>query len=283
MLDRKSTVFILLLSIALFSACNLQNDIDLNLPLYDSQLVVECYLEPGKPYNLLLTQSAGFFDPFSSELDQFLNEILVSDAEVRIEHRGETYILQPGIYFDFQSGKLFNYQFAGIVPADYDEDFRLYILTAGGRKIEAKTRILPVVPIDSVQVMWDGSDTLALALTYVSDDPGQTNYYRRMLHKSSLDSVALQDFSVTDRLAENGGLVFGSGYEFVEGDTIINTLFHIDRAYYEFLKSVQNAVIAGSSPFGAPGKLVGNLEGDAGAVGIFTGLSYDRVVTVVGR
>jgi hypothetical protein len=93
----------------------------------------------------------------------------------------------------------------------------------------------------------------------------------------------MQDFSVTDRLAENGGLVFGSGYEFVEGDTIINTLFHVDREYYEFLKSVQNAVIAGLSPFGAPGKLVGNLQGDAGAVGIFTGLSYDRVLTVVGR
>jgi hypothetical protein len=282
-MNRLEKLLLLLLPALFLGGCNLENDIDLNLPLYDNQLVVECYLEPGKPYNLLLSRSSGFFDPFSTELDLFLNEILVDDAEVRIEHKGETYVLQPGIFFDFQSGKLYNYQFAGIVPASFEEDFRLYILTADGLTIEAQTRMLPAVAIDSISIMWDESDTLALALTHLTDDPGQTNYYRRMLHQSSLDSAAMQDFTVTDRLAEDGALVFGSGYQFVEGDTIINTIFHIDRAYYEFLKSVQNAVIAGSSPFGAPGKLVGNLEGDANAVGIFTGLSYDRVVTVVGK
>ncbi|MBK7409342.1 MAG: DUF4249 family protein [Saprospirales bacterium] len=75
------------LALLLFSACNLEKEIELNLPLYDSQLVVECYLEPGKPFNLLLSRSAGFFDPFATETDQFLNEILVDDAQlVEIEH-----------------------------------------------------------------------------------------------------------------------------------------------------------------------------------------------------
>ena len=265
------------------SSCNLEKEIELDLPLYDSQLVVECYLEAGKPFSLLLTRSDGFFEPFSTETDQFLNEILVDDAQVQIEHAGETYTLQPGLYFDFETKKISNYQHPALVPESYDQEFNLLITTADGKKVAAKTRLLPVVPIDSVVVNWQEADTLAFAVTHLGDDPGQDNYYRRMVHRSSLDSTALQDFVVSDRLAENGKLVFGTAPLFSEGDTIINTIFHIDRACYEFFESVQNAVIAGMSPFGTPGKLKSNLEGDAEAIGIFTGLSYDRVVTVVKR
>lgn len=82
-------------------SCNLEKEIDLNLPLYDGQLVVECYLEPGKPFNLLLTQSSGFFEPFSLETEQFLSDLLVNDAQVQIEHGGETYDLEQGLFFRF--------------------------------------------------------------------------------------------------------------------------------------------------------------------------------------
>ena len=263
-------------------SCNLDKEIDLNLPVYDGQLVVECYLEPGKPFNLLLTESTGFFDPFSTEADQFLNEILVNDAQrVEIEHGGETYVLQQGIFFDFGTKKVYNYQNPELVPEDYDQDFKLHITTSDGKTVTAQTRLLPVVPIDSVVVSWEAVDTLAFVLTYFTDDPGQDNYYRRMIHQTSLDSTALQDFVTSDRLVENNVVVFGTGPDFAVGDTIINTIFHIDRAYYEFYESVQNAIIAGTSPFGSPGKLIGNVEGDAGAVGIFTGLSYDRVMTII--
>ena len=277
------TISLLTFTVLLFSACNLEQEIDLKLPDYEGQLVVECYLEPGKPFTLLLSESTGFFEPFSTDAGQFLNEILVSDAQVEIEHAGQTYVLQPGLFFDVNTGKIFNYQTPALVPENHDEDFRLHIRTADGKIATAQTRILPKVAIDSVVVEWAPSDTLALVLTYLTDDPGQTNYYRRMLHRSSLDSTALQNFVTSDRIVESGVLVFGSGYEFSEGDTIINTIVHIDKAYYEFLESVQNAVIAGQSPFGTPGRLITNLEGDAGAVGIFTGLSYDRVVTIIQR
>lgn len=283
MFSPKPQTILLAFAIALTSACNLEKEIDLDLPLYDGQLVVECYLEPGKPFTLLLSRSAGFFEPFSTETDQFFNEILVDDAQVSIEHAGQTYALQEGIFFDFETKKIFNYSNPTFVPQSYNEDFQLHITTADGKTVTAKTRILPVVPIDSTVVKWDDSDTLALVLTFLTDDPGETNYYRRMLHESSLDSTAFQDFAVSDRVVENGRLFFGTGYQFTDGDTLFHTVYHIDRAYYEFLESVRNAAIAGSSPFGTPGKLISNLEGDAGAIGIFTGLSYDREMMVLKR
>ena len=58
------------LAIILFSAllmgCNLEQEIELDLPEYDSRPVVECYLEAGKPFSLLLSQSSPYFDPFRS-------------------------------------------------------------------------------------------------------------------------------------------------------------------------------------------------------------------------
>ena len=77
--------------------------------------------------------------------------------------------------------------------------------------------------------------------------------------------------------------MFGSGYQFSEGDTVINTLFHIEKAYADFLESVDAAIGANGNPFGQPSTIISNLEGDAGAIGIFTGLSYDRVVTIISR
>ena len=281
MLFPKPQIALLAFAIALTSSCNLEKEIELELPQYDSQLIVECYIEPGKPLSLLLTRSTGFFEPFSTDADQFLNEILVDDAQVQIEHGGQTYILQQGLYFDFETKKISNYQHPVLAPESYDQDFQLRITTADGKTATARTRLLPIVPIDSVVIDWAAADTLAMALTYLSDNPDQTNYYRRMLHESSLDSAAVQDFVVSDRIVENGRLAFGTGFMFTEGDTIFHTIFHIDRAYYEFLESVQNAVIAGTSPFGTPGKLISNIEGDAEAVGIFTGLSYDRVELVI--
>jgi hemin uptake protein HemP len=55
---------------------------------------VECYLEPNKPFNLLLTKSAAYFDPFPQEEFDFIESILADSAEVTIEHNGQIYVLE---------------------------------------------------------------------------------------------------------------------------------------------------------------------------------------------
>ena len=67
----------LLAVLAFFSACNLTNDVNIDLPDYDRQPVVECYLEPGKPFRLLLSQSYSFFDPFGLD-STFLQKTLLN-------------------------------------------------------------------------------------------------------------------------------------------------------------------------------------------------------------
>jgi hypothetical protein len=102
-----------------------------------------------------------------------------------------------------------------------------------------------------------------------------------MVNVGSLDSIPLQDFSTDDRFVEDR-VVFGTQFEFSAGDTIFNTIFHLDEDYYNFIESTQNAVNGNFNPFGQPSPIISNLESDAeNIIGIFTGLSYDRVMSIV--
>ncbi len=278
-------LFLLLTIISLFSfsACgNLEKEIDLELPAYENQYVVECYLEPGQPFTLLLTQSFAYFDPFPTELQEFVENLLVDSATVVISHNGADYALNNQLFPNFETGKIYNYYNPELVPQDYDNDFSLKITLPNGKTITATTRLLPVVPIDSVVVQFSEiEDTLARVLTYMTDDPATENYYRRMLHENSLDSLPQQDFMTFDDFVDDNRIVFGSAFDFVEGDTVYNTIFNIERAYFDYWESVINAVNANGNPFAQPTAIISNVQGDANALGIFTGISYDRDTTII--
>jgi hypothetical protein len=271
------------LATLVLSACNLEQEVELDLPDYEGQVVVEAYLEPGKPFRALITESAPYFESFPTETGQFLENILLEGATVSISYNDETVLLNNGLFFDFETGKLYNYQANQVVPADYQSVFELDILTEAGTTITGVTRILPPVGLDSVAVQFNDTDTLARVVTYFSDEPAEANFYRAMLHLNSLDSLPYQSFILNDEFVENGTVAFGTFFDFNLGDTIINTLFHIDEAYYRWLQSVALASASNGNPFGQPGTLQSNLEGSEEALGIFTGLSYVRDTVIVDK
>lgn len=279
-------IFPILFFIGLLASCNLTQDVEIDLPEYDRQPVLECYLEPGQPYQLLLTRSYGFFAPFDTSDGQFLENVLEKGATVTITHDGKSVNLTEGIFFNPFTFKVFNYGSAEIVPADFDNDFELEVTLADGETITGKTTIPVNVPIDSVVIEFQSdaaSDTMGRALTYFTDpDPSVENRFRRQFHWNSLiDSSAQQDFLASDQFAENGRIVFGTGFDYPVGDTIYNTVFNLNRDYSDFLESVVISVQSNGNPFGQPASIDGNLDGTADALGIFTGLSYDRVETII--
>lgn len=277
------TILAFILLTAFMSACNLEQEVDIDLPAYSSRPVVEVYLEPGKPFRALITRSDAYFADFPG-LDEFPGGLLYDSAEVMIMHQGETYTLTNQLIFDPIAGKLYNYAASATVPDRIGEPFELLVRFPDGTDARAETALLPVVPIDSVVIEFpedaEAGDTLARALTYFTDIPGQTNYYRRMLHFGSLDSLE-QDFIADDQIVDDSLIVFGTGYDYAVGDTVINTLYHITETYATFLESLNAAVSANGNPFGQPSPVISNLEGSANAIGIFTGLTYDRRLDIV--
>jgi hypothetical protein len=269
--------------LAFLAACNLTKDVDVVLPDYARQPVVECYLEPGKPFRLLLTQSYSFFDPFGLD-SSFLNKTLLQNAFVTISYNGRTDTLYNQLAFESSPVKIFNYIGNNVVPSTAGTEYVLNIVLENGGAITGRTSMLPRVPIDSVVVSWSPDrDTLARVLTYITDDLSQTDYYRRMLHYGSLDSVPEQDFLVNDRISTEALIAFGTGYELTEGDTVFNTIFHISKEYHDYAESYQLAAAGAGNPFAQPSQIKSNVSGSANPLGIFTCLVYDRDTTIIHR
>jgi hypothetical protein len=273
---------ILALLLPALVACNLTKEVNIELPEYDRQPVVECYLEPGKPFRLLLTQSYGYFDPFGLD-STFLQKTLLDSAVVTIAYNGRVDTLKNQLSFELSPFKIYNYTGANLVPATPGIKYALKILLKDGKDINSETVMAPIVPIDSIKVQFsEETDTLARILTYISDpDPTQENYFRRLLNYGSLDSLPDQDFLTSDRIAQTPLIAFGTGYELAEGDTVYNTVLHIEKAYYDYVESVQLAVFGNLNPFAQPSPIKSNVRGSANPLGIFTGLMYDRKMTII--
>ncbi len=261
-------------------ACNLTKDVAIELPEYDRQPVVECYLEPGKPFRLLLTQSYSFFDPLGLD-SSFLEKTLLDGATVSITYNNKTVNLANLLSFELNPLKIFNYTATEVVPADPGFEYTLNITLSDGKTVTGKTVMLTRVPIDSVPIEFSlQKDSLARTLMYITDDLSTEDYYRRMLHYGSLDSLA-QDFITSDRFSTTSKVAFGMGYDLVVGDTVFNTIFHITPDYYDYIESVQNAVAGSLNPFAQPSVIKSNVSGTALPLGIFTCLVYDRDTTVI--
>lgn len=297
--------FFSLLILLILSSCNLTQEVDLDLPEYERQIVVESYLEPGQPYLLTLVESSGFFDDV--ELDY------VRDATVTITHDGRTDTLQPieidiltpgiGAVLDTALLSLFEpiigqglylYGSFSLVPESYDTDFQLQVTTEDGQELSAVTQIPS--PIESQELEYKfNDDTMALVLTTFQDDPNTVDYYRRVLVQRkqvvTTDSMTMesdttfvndvdQDFTIDDEVSNGGPIVFGTGFDYREGDTLISTIFHVTNDYYRFVSTRDAAIQASFSPFGQPAVVYTNVEG---GIGLFTGFTRRQAMIVVGE
>lgn len=270
-----------LAAILFLMACNLTQDVEIVLPDYERQPVVECYLEPGKPFRLLMTRSYAFFDKLGLD-STFLQNTLLDGALVTVTYNGQTDTLRNQLTADIAPVKIFNYIGQNLVPGTPGTEFVLNIRLAEGGEITSTTSMISVVPIDSVVVEFSAEfDTLARLLTYITDDENQENFYRRLLNYKSLDSFPDQDFLVSDRFTQTALIAFGTGYDLVEGDTVFNSIFHITREYYDFVESVQLAVVGNLNPFSQPSPVKSNVRGSANPIGIFAPLVYDRDTTII--
>lgn len=264
--------------ILLLLGCNLEKTIDVQLPKQESQLVVECYLEHGKPYRLLLTETLGYFDnSLSAE---------INDASVYIYRNDQAIALHHTIRIDTSTRKIYNYIADELVDSTGGATYRLEITDTKGRRIEAETHFMPIVPIS--EVSWEfekprpgqsQDNRRALLLIRHPEDPTRENYYRLRILRDSAGVLERQlDFVYRGILASNGELTIGTSYRFRDGDTLHILLYHTDKNFYDYFRTISDARDANGNPFAPPPAIISGVKG---GLGVFAALSYDHQMIII--
>jgi len=271
----KYQFFIVIILLLGLSSC-LQKQIDIKLPPFKSMLVVEGYLEKGKPFTVAVSQTSNFFAAPD------LNAVFLRKATVILSYKNvvDTLVFNP--IPDLKHLKWFNYQLKNkdTVPLTNGTTYFLKVIDSTGRVATAQTTWMDSVKIDSVKQVITKINNFKYDTSmhvFFKDPSGSQNYYRFVaVDYSRNDSVRVDNYG-SDQLLGGQVISLSTGHNYRHGDTCDITLYHIDNAYYTFLSTSELADNANGNPFASPATIISNISG---GTGIFTVLpeSNRRVV-----
>lgn len=261
----------------------LQNDIEVPLPAYSAELVIECYLEPGKVPSLAVTTSVPYLSAVLPQVptDVSVTLTLPNGALVPLRFAPNYLAL-----IDSTGEKFHSHIGRTPLVARPGDVFTLDVRDTQGRHATATTTLLPPAVIDSVEYKFNdktGSERKAYFLTTFQDPPTPDDSYRILLHKGNPAKNPLlkqpeTDNAFDDRLLNGQAIIIGTSYRFSAGDTVTSTVYHTDRAYFQFRQSVNSARNANGNPFAQPSAIYGNVQG---GIGIFAILNPTRATKIV--
>jgi len=263
MLFRINIIFFIGVIILFFLAC--EKEVTLDLPSYESELVVESYLEVGLPYFVSLTESVSFFDAIELPI--------IPSATVTITHKGIVDTLEfvdsLGVYLNL-----------GIIVQENDyEPFELNITDENtGRTASASTQFLPIIPIDTVVYRLNDSSQASI-IQYFDDDAATEDFYKVFFTNiNTFDTDSTYTWEFTDKTFSGQRVPVGMGFNYRVADTVAVRLYHITQDYYKFLESASDAENASESPLSRPSRLISNIND---GLGIFTTLVYDEKILII--
>jgi hypothetical protein len=287
-----------LLPAALFLA-GCEKNIDIPLKQVESKLVVEATIENGEPPLVFLTRSLNYFSTFDPSLlaGSFVHNAQVDISNGTTTHRLREYtvVVGPGYLVSFYTTDTSNR--ATAITGQLKTNYSLRIVTEG-QEYTAQTRIPDTTKrIDSL--WWrpnprDSSDGKIEIMARVTDPPGFGDYGRYWTRRNQ-DPFWPGRNSVFDDLVIDGttynipispGIDRNSqdGFEeraFRHGDTVTLKLASIDKATYDFWRTMEYTYQSVGNPFSSPTRVMNNISN--GALGYFGGYGAQYRTIIIPR
>ena len=274
----------LLISV-LVAGCGLQKDVEVKLPSYDSELVLECYLQNGILPSLTVTESVSYLN--SNALPSVPTDITVALTMPDGTVVPLGFSPNPLALRDTLLNEKFHTHI-GNTPllARPGDVFQITAFDTRGRRVTGTATMPSNVAIDSVDYKFNdktGAERKAYFLTNFRDPASPDDTYRIQLHKGDPTRGVLRrrpetDIFLEDRLNNGRNFTVGTSYRFFAGDTVTATLYHTDQAFYRFRRSLNDARNANGNPFAQPSAIYSTVQG---GIGIFTVLNYNRLTRIV--
>lgn len=251
------------------------------------KLVVEATIENGQPPMVILSKSVGYFSKIGPDI---LNQSFVHGADVFVSNGTVTHKLKEypkalgnGVTFYYYSTD--SSDLATSFVGELDHQYSLRIVSEG-KEYTANTTIPNLTKrIDSVwwkkpPVTTDSSKVIVMIRA--TDPPGFGDYIRyytktnREPFYPPLNST-FDDFFIDGTTYElqldkgvdrNRDIDFDQNF-FRRGDTVGLKLSSIDKATYDFWRTMEFAYASVGDPFSTPTKVLSNIKGNA--LGYFGG------------
>lgn len=269
--------------------------VDFNLDTSSPTLVVEATIENGQAPRVVLTRSQAYFSQISADI---LNSSFVQGAAVYLsngqkEHRLKEYTVAAGPftlrYYSNDSS-----QPATSFLGELKHDYSLRIV-AEGKEYMAKTTIPDTTRrIDSLWWRPVPNTTKNEVQIYVraTDKKGFGDYIRYYTKRNSQGffppfTSVFDDFVIdgtTYQIQVEPGFnrnieVDEDTYFFRRGDTVGMKLANIDKATYDFWRTMEYNYGAIGNPFSTPVTVLSNISG--GALGYFGGYAAQYRTMVI--
>jgi len=270
-----------------------------NFTLKDQEpkLVVEASIENGGPPIVILSKSLNYFSQITP---QELSESFVHDAVIVVSNGVKSHTLKE---FQVPVSANYNAFYYSLDPAqpataftgDLNTTYSLTI-SSGGKQYNATTSI-PSFNKGLDSLWWKerpGDTSIVSVFLKATDPPGFGNYVRYYTKRNS-DPFLPGFASVYDDL-----VIDGTTYQievepgsdrnadlnskeraFRRGDTVTLKLSGIDKATYDFWRTMEYTYASVGNPFSSPIKVTTNITG--GALGYFGGYASQYATVVIPR
>jgi hypothetical protein len=280
------------LILLLFSSC--EKAVNFNLDKSDSKLVVDASIENNRPPIVILSKSLDYFNKITPEL---LSQSFVHDAAVFISDGNgpqqlREYAIDNGsdslYYYSTQVGNVF----LGAFETSYD--LRVEV----NNEIYTAHTSIPGLAKKIDSVWWKDApanpDTnKAVVMARVSDPPGYGNYIRYFTSVNSgpflpgLNSVfddqvvdgTIYTVTVDNGVNRNGDIDFNEYSFFEKGDTVVLKFCNIDKATFDFWRTMEYNYQSIGNPFSSPTKVLGNISNNA--LGYFGGYAVQYMSVIL--
>lgn len=271
----------------LLSAC--QREIELDLPDYQSKLVIEGVIETGSPAVVMLSKSIPYFSEIN--LETLMSQVLVNGTQARVFVTSETGETEE-LHWTLSADAPYYVAFMGSKVIGKAETHYTLRVEYDGRTYTAETYIPKTFDLDSIgfaRTMELMADTMASIRVLMTDPADEANYYTfsckvkcpKMQDRLWVSSVPVSFDDLTFNGLQFNYEVSRYGYSwlmagmlseedqqnfkrvtFRPGDTVYVKHSQVDYYTYKYLASAGSEAAMGSNPFVASTPPVTNFDSD---------------------
>jgi hypothetical protein len=263
----------------------------------DTAVVVEAYIESGGPPVVILSNSLDYFSQITPDI---LAASFIHNADIFISngtrtHKLKEYTVPTGTGYSVYYYSIDSANLATAVTGEFNKTYNLRVVVNG--KEYTSTTTIPALAKQVDSIWWipapaNPDTSKVVVMSKVTDPPGFGNYirYYTKVNDSAFfpPPASVFDDQIIDGTTyivevehgvdRNQEIDFDTYSFFERGDTVTLKFTNIDKATYDFWRTIEFSYGSIGNPFSSPTKVLGNVNG---ALGYFGGYAVQYRTLVI--